>query len=1293
MPARQEDFLFAEHVLRRGFATEEQVQECLQLLERLRDEMQLEESLGALLVKKGYLAPAQAAVVQQTASPGMAGATRNQIEGYRLIARLGAGAMGSVYKAHHLKLDLPVALKVLRVDLAASRTQVERLKREAQLAARLNHPNIVRGLDVGESNGFHYFAMEYVDGVTVREFLRKRPLREKEALRIVRDVARALDHAHGQGVIHRDVKPGNIMLTRDGAVKLADFGLARGQAPSDLTLEHASIGTPQYLAPEQARRGADATARSDLFGLGASLYHLVTGQPPFSGENLGEIFQQVLRCQFAPPESLVPDLHLDTVYVIHRLMRANPRERYASAQALLKDLEAIERGERIAPPEFKGDYRAFLARKRARRIAAGTAASVLVVVAAVVAAVWVGRAREEDARRQQCRAADVFYSGSLDTLERVADLEAAEHALVRAFHGAAAHCNEEELSGLRLRKERVEGERRILEAAEALRAKSAEDAAGFRAIVQDLEGARPTLPGVRRRLEAITEEVREASLRAARGHERRVYGQETVFPGAAAAEEELEALAHALRERYLEFPELPPGTPAGHAAVLRTLRESVEKSEGEYADKWAASLKEEDFPGARRTLDYLLQDRTKARQKAQAQELPEKFLAYFPEQDDRDRQLREAEEQAWKLVSGSAELKRAAQRPDEELAELLAFLPKASLTRSLVERGVAEARVRMEAEVARQAALVETFERQARRRAGERLYLECYEQIAAAEGTRWIGEPARRIGFLRAWGDALRRVAERFWQNVPRREIQVGPEGARQRVPGSAVSRDGDEMLFDGGRGKEPVRATLRDLDRQQLFDILGFIESERPDLEMRWAFHAAEAFGEARPQLALRQFKEAASFAGKAGGGWAPELERELARLQAQMVEQEKGAADLLVLMEQARSAQRYDVAYTYCVRLLSAKGFGYTDIVQNAQNNAMLVGLLVELRRLVGTDRRQIRSGVPKENFLLSEKTGALSVTYDFSEWSPDKPPPGVDPREWLPPRLRQFWKERYDQWRDDAIAWGEWFGTQPWAADFELFLRRATLQLLDWGEGAEVVDGELRMPLKSSKEGASQGGPKSDADLQTEAKERAYANHWAWYQRREADLVILRLRNPCLPTQDWGLEFTIAWNDEPAVYFAVAAGELQAGVVSLKGRLNGGGYGTRLFQQESMVEGLDGKIFAEFHEHLRKDPKRRKLRGDASEATFEGAGPYRVRLERKGSELRFFFLPLQKWREAGGFSDKEPVASLRLPRTKLELGVSLPVEGQVFRFLSLVGCRIDDVQVTGFVEVQDAPLERGQ
>ena len=171
MQVKQADFVYAEVVLRHGYASEEQVEECLSLLKHLRGDLKIEETLGALLVKKGYLASAQAHVIDREIDPNRVGRPKNAIAGYRLLERVGSGAMGSVYKAQHLKLDIPVALKVLRPSLASSRTQIERLKREAHLAARLSHPNVVRGLDVGESNGFHYLALEFVDGTTVRELL------------------------------------------------------------------------------------------------------------------------------------------------------------------------------------------------------------------------------------------------------------------------------------------------------------------------------------------------------------------------------------------------------------------------------------------------------------------------------------------------------------------------------------------------------------------------------------------------------------------------------------------------------------------------------------------------------------------------------------------------------------------------------------------------------------------------------------------------------------------------------------------------------------------------------------------------------------------------------------------------------------------------------------------------------------------------------------------------------------------------------------------------------------------
>ncbi|MDH3592439.1 MAG: serine/threonine protein kinase, partial [Planctomycetota bacterium] len=291
MSHQREDVIVADYVMRNEIATREQVDECLALLDRLRGEMNLETSLADVLLQKGFCNKAQRTALEQLLDPAGAARRKNVIPGYQLLERVGVGAMGSVYKARDLDLDIPVAVKVLRLALSNSPTQIERLKREARLVARLSHENIVASRALGHANGLHYLVMEFVDGKTVRSLLRKEPLAEADALAIARDVAHALAHAHDAGIIHRDVKPGNVMRTKDGRVKLADFGLARGQAPSDLTLEHASIGTPHYVAPEQMRRAADANERSDLFGLGATLYHMVTGRPPFQGETLGEIIQ------------------------------------------------------------------------------------------------------------------------------------------------------------------------------------------------------------------------------------------------------------------------------------------------------------------------------------------------------------------------------------------------------------------------------------------------------------------------------------------------------------------------------------------------------------------------------------------------------------------------------------------------------------------------------------------------------------------------------------------------------------------------------------------------------------------------------------------------------------------------------------------------------------------------------------------------------------------------------------------------------------------------------------------
>jgi serine/threonine-protein kinase len=212
-------------------------------------------------------------------------AGRQSLGGYELIRKLGEGGMGATYLARQVSMDRLVALKVLKKGLAKKAGFVERFVREAHLAGRLSHANIVQALDVGEAGGFHYLAMDYVEGQTASALIPSGgAMPEAQALDIALQVARALEAAHRQGIVHRDVKPENILVTAEGIAKLCDFGLAReAEGESGLTQTGTALGTPHYIAPEQARGEGGVDVRADIYSLGATLYHLVTGRTPFEG--------------------------------------------------------------------------------------------------------------------------------------------------------------------------------------------------------------------------------------------------------------------------------------------------------------------------------------------------------------------------------------------------------------------------------------------------------------------------------------------------------------------------------------------------------------------------------------------------------------------------------------------------------------------------------------------------------------------------------------------------------------------------------------------------------------------------------------------------------------------------------------------------------------------------------------------------------------------------------------------------------------------------------------------------
>src|SRR6266567_2901418 len=274
---------------------------------------------------------------------------------YELDGIVGRGGMAEVYRARDLRLDRIVAVKTLREDLARDQTFQARFRREAQSAASLNHPSIVAVYDTGEdTDGPHipYIVMEYVDGRTLRDLLREdRRLLPERALEITDGVLRALDYSHRNGIVHRDIKPGNVMLTRGGQVKVMDFGIARAVSDAQATMTQTAqvIGTAQYLSPEQAR-GERVDARSDLYSTGCLLYELLTGRPPFLGDSPVAIAYQHVRENPVPPSRVDPEVPQWADAIVLRAMAKDPRDRYQSAAEMRQDIQRALSGVPVAAP-------------------------------------------------------------------------------------------------------------------------------------------------------------------------------------------------------------------------------------------------------------------------------------------------------------------------------------------------------------------------------------------------------------------------------------------------------------------------------------------------------------------------------------------------------------------------------------------------------------------------------------------------------------------------------------------------------------------------------------------------------------------------------------------------------------------------------------------------------------------------------------------------------------------------------------------------------------------------------
>ncbi|TKJ26434.1 Stk1 family PASTA domain-containing Ser/Thr kinase [Blastococcus sp. CCUG 61487] len=282
-------------------------------------------------------------------------------ERYEIGGVLGRGGMAEVHHGRDLRLGREVAVKVLRSDLARDPSFQVRFRREAQAAASLNHPAIVAVYDTGEDRtvlgATPYIVMEYVEGETLRDVLRREGrLSPERAMTLAADICGALDFSHRNGIVHRDVKPGNVMITPQGTVKVMDFGIARAVSDSAATMTStaAVIGTAQYLSPEQAR-GESVDARSDVYSLGCLLYELVTGAPPFTGDSPVAVAYQHVREDPRLPSSIDPEIPAELDAILMKAMSKNPANRYQSAAEMRNDLLRALAGQRVEATPVMGD--------------------------------------------------------------------------------------------------------------------------------------------------------------------------------------------------------------------------------------------------------------------------------------------------------------------------------------------------------------------------------------------------------------------------------------------------------------------------------------------------------------------------------------------------------------------------------------------------------------------------------------------------------------------------------------------------------------------------------------------------------------------------------------------------------------------------------------------------------------------------------------------------------------------------------------------------------------------------
>ncbi len=349
--ARKGATTFEELAVENGLVTEMQVQECLAAQSKAQAENAdgtATDTIEAIMLAKSFMTEDQVRAVKTALGRLQRDEEKGdalRIGNYEIIGKIGDGGLGTVYKARQISMSREVAVKVLHKKWLGDEEFKKRFLLEARLAGRLSHQNLIQVYDVGRDRGVYYFSMEFIDGETVEDMIdRVGPLDVPDAMDIVIQIMQAINYIKQWDIVHRDIKPGNMMMTRKLQVKLGDFGFVKSKLDPVISTEGEVLGTPDYISPEQAMGNDNIDWRSDQYSLGCSLYHMLTGKPPYEGSG-SSVMRQHIRSELPDPRTINPKITDPVMTILERMMAKNSVDRFQDAAQLIEDLELVKMGQ------------------------------------------------------------------------------------------------------------------------------------------------------------------------------------------------------------------------------------------------------------------------------------------------------------------------------------------------------------------------------------------------------------------------------------------------------------------------------------------------------------------------------------------------------------------------------------------------------------------------------------------------------------------------------------------------------------------------------------------------------------------------------------------------------------------------------------------------------------------------------------------------------------------------------------------------------------------------------------